>query len=230
MPATAAKIPPRARYPPSATRAVPPHHQEHLTAGLYFMTNLRSVCVYCGSSLGAGPRYAETARRLGRELAAHRLRLIYGGGGIGLMAEAADAAMAAGGEVIGVIPELLQKREKGHRGITELRVVASMHERKNLMFELADAFVILPGGFGTLDEAFEMLTWRQLGMHDKPILFLNLDGYWTPFGDLVDHFVRQGFARDSCRALFAMVDTVEEIVPTLRRQPAATVATAVDRL
>jgi hypothetical protein len=237
MPDVAAKMPPRAHYSPSAAPMVPPHNQETPDSRTLFhdesqnfMMKLRAVCVYCGSSLGAGPRYAEAARRLGRELAAHRLRLIYGGGGIGLMAEAADAAMAAGGEVIGVIPELLQKREKGHRGITELRVVASMHERKNLMFDLADAFVILPGGFGTLDEAFEMLTWRQLRLHDKPILFLNVDGYWAPLGNLVDHFIHEGFARESCRRLFTLVATVEDVVPTLLRQPAAVVATDMDRL
>jgi uncharacterized protein (TIGR00730 family) len=106
----------------------------------------------------------------------------------------ADAVLAGGGQVIGVIPEHLQVQEKGHLGVTELHVVASMHERKNLMFERSDAFVILPGGFGTLDEAFEMLTWRQLRLHDKPILFLNIEGYWTPFGKLVDQFVAEGFA------------------------------------
>jgi uncharacterized protein (TIGR00730 family) len=194
------------------------------------MAAIGSVCVYCGSAKGARPRYAAVARELGRELAAHRIRLIYGGGGIGLMAEVADAVMAAGGEVVGVIPELLQKREKGHRGITELRVVASMHARKNLMFELADAFVILPGGFGTLDEAFEMLTWRQLEMHDKPILFLNMDGYWDPLDRLIEHFIREGFVRESCRGLFTMVAGVADVVPTLRRQPQAAVAVTVDRL
>jgi hypothetical protein len=142
----------------------------------------------------------------------------------------ADAVMAAGGEVVGVIPELLQKREKGHRGITELRVVASMHARKNLMFELADAFVVLPGGFGTLDEAFEMLTWRQLEMHDKPILFVNMDGYWDPLDRLVEHFIREGFVPERCRGLVTMVAGVADVVPTLRRQPPAGVAVAVDRL
>jgi uncharacterized protein (TIGR00730 family) len=194
------------------------------------MAAIGSVCVYCGSSKGTRPRYAAVARELGRELAAHRIRLIYGGGGIGLMAEVADAVMAAGGEVVGVIPELLQKREKGHRGITELRVVASMHARKNLMFELADAFVVLPGGFGTLDEAFEMLTWRQLEMHDKPILFVNMDGYWDPLDRLVEHFIREGFVPERCRGLVTMVAGVADVVPTLRRQPPAGVAVAVDRL
>ncbi|MCI0684724.1 MAG: TIGR00730 family Rossman fold protein [Gemmataceae bacterium] len=194
------------------------------------MAAIGSVCVYCGSSMGASPRYREVARALGRALAAHGIRLIFGGGGIGLMGEVADAVMAAGGQAIGVIPDLLQKREKGHRGITELCVVASMHERKNLMFELSDAFVILPGGFGTLDEAFEMMTWRQLGMHDKPILFLNMDGYWDPLDQLVDHFIREGFVAESGRRLFAMATRVEDVIPMLIHEPTVAVATPVERL
>jgi uncharacterized protein (TIGR00730 family) len=194
------------------------------------MATIASVCVYCGSSLGANPRHAEAARQLGAQLASHGIRLIYGGGRIGLMGQVADAVLAGGGRVIGVIPEHLQVLEKGHRGVTELRVVASMHERKNLMFELSDAFVILPGGFGTLDEAFEMLTWRQLQLHDKPILFLNIEGYWTAFGALVDQFIAEGFARENSRRLFAVVDTVEDAIPTLLRQPAPAIPNAVQRL
>ncbi len=194
------------------------------------MNRIRSVCVYCGSSFGASPRFAEAARQLGARLALHGMRLVYGGGRIGLMGQIADAVLAGGGQVIGVIPEHLQVQEKGHRGVTELHVVASMHERKNLMFELSDAFVILPGGFGTLDEAFEMLTWRQLQLHDKPILFLNTDGYWAPFANLVDQFIAEGFARESSRRLFAMVDAVKDVIPTLLRQPAPTIPDAVQRL
>jgi hypothetical protein len=194
------------------------------------MAAIGSVCVYCGSSMGTSPRYREVARALGRALAAHGICLVFGGGGIGLMGEVADAVIGAGGQAIGVIPELLEKREKGHRGITELRVVGSMHERKNLMFELSDAFVVLPGGFGTLDEAFEMLTWRQLDMHDKPILFLNMDGYWDPLKDLVDHFIREGFVAESGRRLFTMVTRVEDVIPALIREPSLVVATPVERL
>jgi len=194
------------------------------------MASIASVGVYCGSSLGTNPRYAEAARLLGAELAGHRIRLVYGGGRIGLMGQVADAALAGGGQVIGVIPEHLQVQEKGHHGVTELRVVASMHERKNLMFELSDAFVILPGGFGTLDEAFEMLTWRQLHLHDKPILFLNIEGYWTPFGKLVDQFIAEGFAREGSRRLFAMVSAVEDVIPALLRQPAPAIPDAIQRL
>jgi len=194
------------------------------------MASIASVCVYCGSSLGTNPRHAEAARHLGAELAGHGIRLVYGGGRIGLMGQVADAVLAGGGQVIGVIPEHLQVQEKGHRGVTELHVVASMHERKSLMFELSDAFVILPGGFGTLDEAFEMLTWRQLQLHDKPILFLNVDGYWTPFAELVDQFIAEGFARESSRRLFATVSAVEDVIPTLLRLPAPAIPDAVQRL
>ena len=194
------------------------------------MTSIRSVCVYCGSSLGAKPRHAKAARQLGAELARHRIRLVYGGGRIGLMGEIADAVLAGGGQVVGVIPEHLQVQEKGHLGVTELHVVGSMHERKNLMFELSNAFIILPGGFGTLDEAFEMLTWRQLQLHDKPILFLNIDGYWTPFGKLVDHFIDEGFARESSRRLFTMVAAVEDVIPTLLQEPVPAIPDSMQRL
>jgi uncharacterized protein (TIGR00730 family) len=193
------------------------------------MTRLRSVCVYCGSALGLNPRHGEAARRLGRDLAEHGIDLVYGGGNIGLMGRIADAVLEAGGRVIGVIPEHLRALEKGHQGITELRIVGSMHERKNLMFELSDAFVILPGGFGTLDEAFEMLTWRQLGLHDKPILFVDIDGYWMPFNHLVDHFIRAGFARESSRRLFTVVGEVEDVVRALRRQPEPAIPDASER-
>ena len=191
---------------------------------------IKSVCIYCGSSAGASPAYAEAARRLGRELGEQRVQLVYGGGRIGLMGVAADAALAAGGQVIGVIPDHLQLRERGHHGVTELRVVGSMHERKNVMFELSDAFIILPGGYGTLDEAFEMLTWRQLRLHDKPVLFANIDGYWDPLKGLIDHFIREGFAQETSRRLFIFVDKAEDILPTLLRQPSPAVAEDTARL
>jgi uncharacterized protein (TIGR00730 family) len=193
------------------------------------MAAIGSVCVYCGSSVGANPRHAEAARQLGRGLAEGGLRLIYGGGRVGLMGVVADAVLAAGGQAIGVIPEHLEAKEIGHRGVSELRVVGSMHERKTVMFELADAFVILPGGFGTLDEAFEMLTWRQLRLHDKPIVFLDSDGYWAPFHAIVEHFIHEGFARDNSRGLFAVVSDVAAVIPTLLRQPAPAVPDAVRR-
>ena len=179
------------------------------------MAAIGSVCVYCGSSKGTRPRYAAVARELGRELAAHRIRLIYGGGGIGLMAEVADAVMAAGGEVVGVIPELLQKREKGHRGITELRVVESMHERKATMADLADAFIALPGGYGTLEELFEVITWAQLGFHRKNIGLLNVAGYFDPLVSLIDHAVSEEFIRPDHRDLIVVEESVVAILDRL---------------
>lgn len=194
------------------------------------MTVIRSLCVYCGSMTGADPNFAPAAERLGRLLAENRVRFVYGGGRVGLMGRIADAVMAGGGDAIGVIPQHLEDKEVGHRGLGELRVVGSMHERKKVMFELSDGFVILPGGFGTLDEAFEMITWRQLRLHDKPILFVNLGGYWTPFLALARDIVARGFARPETLDLFAVVDDVEQVLPTLHRLPHPTMPEAVERL
>ena len=154
---------------------------------------MRSVCVYCGSNPGSRPVYAERAGQLGTRLAQEGLAVVYGGGNVGLMGIVADAALAAGGEVIGVIPEQLVGWEVAHRGVTRLEVVANMHERKARMFDLADAFVALPGGFGTLDEMFEMLTWRQLGLGDKPCAFLDVDGFFAPLVSMMDRMVAEGF-------------------------------------
>jgi uncharacterized protein (TIGR00730 family) len=154
---------------------------------------VRSVCVYCGSNAGASPAYADRAAALGTRLAREHLALVYGGGNIGLMGIAADAALAAGGEVVGVIPEQLVGWEVAHRGLTRLEVVANMHERKARMFDLADAFVALPGGYGTLDEMFEMLTWRQLGLGDKPCAFLDVDGFYAPLLAMLDRMVEERF-------------------------------------
>jgi len=157
------------------------------------MKTVRSVCVYCGSSAGSRPVYAQRAAMLGTRLAQQGLALVYGGGNVGLMGIAADAALAAGGEVIGVIPEQLVGWEVAHRGVTRLDIVANMHERKARMFDLSDAFVALPGGFGTLDEMFEMLTWRQLGLGDKPCAFLDVDGFYAPLIAMMDRMVAEGF-------------------------------------
>ena len=154
---------------------------------------MRSVCVYCGSNPGSRPVYAERAGQLGTRLAQEGLAVVYGGGNVGLMGIVADAALAAGGEVIGVIPEQLVGWEVAHRGITRLEVVANMHERKARMFDLSDAFVALPGAFGTLDEMFEMLTWRQLGLGDKPCAFLDVDGFFAPLVSMMDRMVAEGF-------------------------------------
>lgn len=161
---------------------------------------MKSVCVYCGSNSGNRPVYAERAAALGRLLAAEGLTVVYGGGNVGLMGIVADAALEAGGRVTGVIPEQLVNWEVAHRGVTTLEVVGDMHTRKARMFELSDAFVALPGGFGTMDEMFEMLTWRQLGLGDKPCAFLDVDGFWKPLVAMLDHMVAERFLHPAQRA------------------------------
>lgn len=179
------------------------------------MAPISSVCVYCGSHKGDDPKWRRAAERLGRGLAERHIGLVYGGGTIGLMGEIADAALAAGGRVTGIIPEHLDTHEIGHRGVSELLVVESMHQRKRLMFEKSDAFVILPGGIGTLDETFEIVTWRQLHLHDKPIVVVNQEGYWTPFLALLDHIIARDFASVGIRRLFQVVDDVDEVFAAL---------------
>lgn len=154
---------------------------------------MQSVCVYCGSHSGSRPIYAERAAQLGRHLAGNGIRVIYGGGNVGLMGIMADEALAAGGEVIGVIPEQLVNWEVAHRGLTRLEVVSDMHARKARMFEMSSGFIALPGGFGTLDEMFEMLTWRQLGIGDKPCAFLDVDGFYEPLIGMMDRMVAEHF-------------------------------------
>ena len=161
---------------------------------------MKAICVYCGSNTGNRPAYAERATALGERIAREGLALIYGGGNVGLMGLAADAALAAGGEVIGVIPEQLVTWEVAHKGVSRLEVVANMHERKMRMFDLADAFVALPGGFGTLDEMFEMLTWRQLGIGDKPCAFLDVDDFYAPLLQMIDRMVAERFLHPEQRA------------------------------
>ncbi|MCU1352914.1 MAG: putative lysine decarboxylase [Acidimicrobiales bacterium] len=161
----------------------------------------RRLCVFCGSSRGADPAYAAAARDLGEELVARDLGLVYGGGHVGLMGQVADAVMAAGGEVIGVIPQHLVDLEVGHTAITDLRVVSSMHERKKLMADLSGAFVALPGGVGTFEELFEMLTWTQLGIHAKPVGLLDVAGYYAPLLAFLDHAVQEGFIRPQHRSM-----------------------------
>lgn len=179
------------------------------------MREIKSLCVYCGSSSEVDPRYRDAALRLGRQLAERRITLVYGGGRVGLMGLMADACLQAGGQVVGVIPEFLRAREVGHGAVTELVVVDSMHQRKQTMFERSDGFVILPGGLGTLDEAFEVLTWKQLRLHDKPIVAVDIAGYWQPLQALIDHVIGQGFARPAMRDLMRVVDDVDQILPAL---------------
>jgi uncharacterized protein (TIGR00730 family) len=154
---------------------------------------MKSLCVYCGSNAGNDPKYAAAAGALGQRIAAEGLGLVYGGGNVGLMGIVADAVLAGGGEVTGVIPEHLMKWEVAHQGLTHLQVVGSMHERKRRMFDLSDGFVALPGGFGTLDEMFEMLTWRQLGLGDRPCAFLDVDGFYEPLIVMLDRMVAARF-------------------------------------
>ncbi len=162
---------------------------------------MRRVCVYLGSSPGADPAYADAVRELAEALVERGLGVVYGGGRVGLMGVLADAAMAAGGEVHGVIPTGVLEREVAHRGLTELHVVGTMHERKARMAELADAFVAAPGGVGTLEETVEMLTWSQLGLHAKPVGLLDTAGYWEPLQAWLDHAVRQRFMREEHRRM-----------------------------
>ena len=167
---------------------------------------MQRVCVFCGASSGRRPAYARAARAFGATLAGRGIGLVYGGGRVGLMGAVADGALGRGGEAIGVIPRALVDRELAHGGLTELRVVDSLHERKALMAELADAFVALPGGFGTLDELMEQLTWSQLGLHRKPVGLLDVDEYWRPLIELSRHATAEGFVREADLAAIAVSD------------------------
>jgi uncharacterized protein (TIGR00730 family) len=178
---------------------------------------LRRVCVFCGSSLGRRPAFAAAASELGARLAADGIGLVYGGGSVGLMGKVADAVLAGRGEVVGVIPDALAGKEVAHPGLTRLHVVKSMHERKALMAEIADAFVALPGGFGTLDELFEAITGGQLGIHRKPIGLLDVEGYFASLLAFVDRAVDDGFVRPPYRGLFTVSPTVDGLLAALAR-------------
>ncbi len=175
----------------------------------------RSVCVYCGSRMGADPAYAEAARDAGARIAQNGWRLVYGAGDVGLMGEVANAAQSNGAEVFGVIPVHLFDREVGKRDLSTFVITENMHERKKVMYMNSDAIVVLPGGAGSLDEFFEVLTWRQLGLHDKPILLLNTNGYWDPLLALAQHVVTQGFADASMLAFVTPCDTPAEMEAAL---------------
>jgi len=176
-----------------------------------------SVCVYCGSRAGSNPSYAEDAEALGTALAEGGMRLVYGAGDVGLMGTVARSAMAAGGTTFGVIPEHLLKLEVGKRDLDTFIVTETMHERKKVMVMNADAIVVLPGGAGSLDEFFEVLTWRQLGLHEKPIFLLNSANYWDKLSDLISHIVGQGFADSSLLSFYRMVDDVPALMSGLYR-------------
>ena len=176
--------------------------------------DVKSVCVYCGSAFGNDEAYKTCARDLGQILAGAGLRLVYGGGGVGLMGETARAVHDAGGKVLGIMPQFLRTREILYDDV-ETRVVTSMHERKMMMFEESDAFVVLPGGVGTLEEVIELLSWRRLDLHKKPIIFLNIKGFWQPFFDLIAHTQKTGFTPANFMTTYVSVDTAEDVLPAI---------------
>jgi uncharacterized protein (TIGR00730 family) len=188
------------------------------------------LCVFCGSSPGARPAYGEAAEELGRLLVAEGIGLVYGGGKVGLMGRLADAVLAEGGEAIGVIPEALVAKEIGHPGLDDMRVVGSMHERKALMADLADAFVALPGGLGTVEELFEVYTWAQLGLHRKPCALLDVEGYYEGIATFLDHAVRERFVREDHRDMLIVEREPRVLLERLRAfEPAAVMPKWIDR-
>ena len=184
-----------------------------------YMNNLKParIGVFCGSNSGTNPAYTRAARQLGALLAEEKIGLVYGGGNVGLMGEIANAALAATGEVIGVIPHALALKELAHRGLTDLRIVNTMHERKAMMAELSDAFIAMPGGFGTLEEMMETITWGQLGIHQKPVGLLNVAGYYDPLLAMIDRAVEEGFILPRYRNLFVASSGVDELFDLMRK-------------
>jgi uncharacterized protein (TIGR00730 family) len=179
------------------------------------VAKLKRICVFCGSSVGARPAYRQAAQQLGELLAERGIGVVFGGGCIGLMGVVADAALSKGGEVIGVIPESLVRREVGHRGVTKLHIVETMHQRKALMADLSDAFIALPGGYGTLEEFSEAVTWSQLGIQQKPCGLLNIEKYWDGLLAVLDHAVDEGFVRPENSQLVLVAQTPEWMVERL---------------
>lgn len=180
---------------------------------------LRSIAVYCGSSPAKNPAIETEIRAFGREIAARGIRLVYGGASLGLMGAIADETLAAGGKVTGVIPKALEGRESAHRGLSELRVVDSMHAREQLIFDLADAFVAFPGGFGTMEEIIEMITWKQMGIHGKPIVIANIGGYFAPLLQQFDAAIQLKFARREDRILYGVAENTKAILTFLEGAP-----------
>jgi uncharacterized protein (TIGR00730 family) len=190
---------------------------------------VKRVCVFCGSSPGARPAYLPAAITMGAELARRGLGLVYGGASVGLMGAIADAALAAGGHVVGVIPSSLVKKELAHGGVSDLRVVRTMHERKALMADLSDAFVALPGGIGTLEETFEVLTWAQLGLHRKPCGFLDVEGYYRPLLSFLEHGIEARFIRPEHRSVFLVEEDPVEMIDLLAAYRPPSVEKWIDR-
>ncbi len=187
-------------------------------------SRIRALCVYCGSSNSAAANHLETAAELGRLAARRGIEIVFGGGHVGLMGALADGALGEGGRVTGIIPEHLEAREVGHRGLSELVVVDSMHTRKRRMFERSDAFCVLPGGLGTLDEAFEIITWKQLDLHDKPIVLVNIEGFWDPLLVLFAHQLASGYLHPRHWHLFRVVTGIDDIFDAIAVAPAPSVA------
>lgn len=183
------------------------------------MSEKKSICVFCGSSARVDGAYRAAAQRFGTLLGERGYNLVYGGGRVGLMGLTADAALQAGASVVGVIPKFLEDYEVGHEGLNELIITDNMHDRKRIMYERADAFVVLPGGLGTMDETFEVVTWTQLGLSGKPVVIANIDGFWDPLLSLVDHLVATGFARPENRGILQVADTLEAVFPLLADAP-----------
>jgi uncharacterized protein (TIGR00730 family) len=191
---------------------------------------MERICVFCGASPGARPEYRAATAELARLLASEGIGVVYGGGGVGLMGALADAVLAEGGEITGIIPRSLVDREIAHRDVTDMRVVASMHERKALMADLADAFVALPGGIGTLEELFEVYTWAQLGLHQKPCALLNVAGYYDAVADFLTHAVNERFLREETRELLMVEDDASALLARLSSfEPRAAVPKWIDR-
>src|SRR5215468_9811865 len=180
------------------------------------MSRIKTVCVYCGSGPGTNPRFIESARALGKVVAENGIRLVYGGGSLGMMGAVATSVLDHGGTVTGIIPDFLRMRENALTRVQEMVVTPDMHERKRLMFERSDAFVALPGGIGTLEELVEQLTWKQLGRHAKPVLLANFDNFWEPLFSLLSHMRQTEFIRPGLSVDILMADKVEEILPKLR--------------
>ena len=194
------------------------------------MNSINSLCVFCGSRTGDNPAYAAAATELGQEMANREMSLVFGAGSIGIMGIVANAVAAGGGKVTGIIPEFLDDREVGMRGVDEFIVTPSMHVRKAKMFERSDAFVTMPGGLGSLDETFEIMTWRQLGLHDKPIIIANVDGYWDPLIALIEATITRDFADASARDLFTVVDDIPGIFTALAEEKPASSTAGTERL
>jgi len=184
------------------------------------MSNLKSVYIFCGSSKGLSSKYKDISQKLGQQLAEQNLEIIYGAGNVGLMGVVADAALEAGGKVVGVIPDFLKKWEVYHENLTELIVTETMHERKWIMEERSDSVIVLPDGFGTLDELFEILTWKQLHLHEKPIGILNIDGYYDPLLSHINNMVKEGFVKEINLELFVVANSIDDLLSKMQNAKA----------